>query len=173
MLFRSERVAALSQTLFGELNPVASEPDTLALRFAALLHEIGISIAHAGYHKHSSYILSQADMPGFSQAEQSRLARLVLAHRGKLSKIESLPARSMDWMQIVSIRLAALLCKTRTVEPLPTPRLRQTENGFTLALDRSWLDGHPLTEAVLEAEVEEWRGLGMDLLLVDRLPEFL
>jgi exopolyphosphatase/guanosine-5'-triphosphate,3'-diphosphate pyrophosphatase len=109
-------------------------------------------------------------MPGFSQAEQSRLARLVLAHRGKLSKIESLPARSVDWMQIVSIRLAALLCKTRTAETLPVPHLRQTEDGFTLALDRNWLDGHPLTEAVLEAEIDEWRGLGMDLLLVDRLP---
>ena len=54
------------------------------LRWAAALHETGISISYAGYHKHSCYILSQADMPGFSQGEQLRLARLVLAHRGKL-----------------------------------------------------------------------------------------
>jgi hypothetical protein len=48
--------------------------------------------------------------------------------------------------------------------------LKLTENGFILALDRDWLDSHPLTEAVLEAEVDEWRGLGMELLLVGQLP---
>jgi hypothetical protein len=40
--------ARRNDVLFGELNPKASEPDVLALRFAALSHEIGISSAHAG-----------------------------------------------------------------------------------------------------------------------------
>jgi exopolyphosphatase/guanosine-5'-triphosphate,3'-diphosphate pyrophosphatase len=36
----------------------------------ARLHEIGISIAQGAYHKHSAYILANADMPGFSRQEQ-------------------------------------------------------------------------------------------------------
>ena len=35
------------------------------LGWAAALHEIGLSISHSAYHKHSAYIASHADMPGF------------------------------------------------------------------------------------------------------------
>jgi len=78
---QAERVARFAQNIYENLNGEPSEADTTMLRWAASLHEIGISIAHTGYHKHSAYVLAQADMPGFSQKEQSRLSRLVLAHR--------------------------------------------------------------------------------------------
>ena len=48
------------------------------LSWAARLHEVGISVAHSGYHKHSAYILGNADMPGFSRMEQKRLSCLHL-----------------------------------------------------------------------------------------------
>ena len=51
------------------------------LGWAANLHEIGISVAHNAYHKHGAYILTYADMPGFSKKDQARLAMLVLGHR--------------------------------------------------------------------------------------------
>ena len=62
----------------------------------ARLHEIGISVAHSGYHKHSAYILANADMPGFSRMEQQRLARIVLAHRGKLGKMQDAGLEGAD-----------------------------------------------------------------------------
>jgi len=34
------------------------------LSWAALLHEIGLDIAHQQYHKHGEYIIAQADLPG-------------------------------------------------------------------------------------------------------------
>jgi exopolyphosphatase/guanosine-5'-triphosphate,3'-diphosphate pyrophosphatase len=61
----------------------ATRPALPAL--GGLLHEIGMSVAHSSYHKHSAYILGNADMPGFSRMDQGRLARIVLAHRGKLA----------------------------------------------------------------------------------------
>ena len=51
------------------------------LRWAALVHEIGTDIAYTAYHKHSAYILEQADMPGFSRQEQQILATLVLGEQ--------------------------------------------------------------------------------------------
>ncbi len=63
------------------------DADRMLLDWAARLAEVGLSIAHAQYHKHSAYVLSNADMPGFSRVEQQRLARIVLAHRGKLEKV--------------------------------------------------------------------------------------
>ena len=48
------------------------------------LHEIGLDVAHSGYHRHGAYLLENADMPGFAREEQLLLARLVGAHRRKL-----------------------------------------------------------------------------------------
>src|SRR5688572_7268368 len=87
---QAERVRGLSLLVFDALSPGADrddDPDRLMLEWAARLAETGLSIAHAAYHKHSAYVLSNADMPGFSRMEQARLARIVLAHRGKLGKV--------------------------------------------------------------------------------------
>lgn len=159
----AERVAALASRLHAGLAGAADESDERMLHWASMLHEIGISIAHAGYHKHSAYILSQADMPGFSQYEQERLARLVLAHRGKLSKLEGLPARSGDWTMVLALRLSALFNLSRADPALPHIDCKGTDRGYQVALPRAWLDAHPLTEAALEAEADEWRSLGVVL----------
>jgi exopolyphosphatase/guanosine-5'-triphosphate,3'-diphosphate pyrophosphatase len=160
---QAERVASLAAKLFAEMAPAPNEGDLLMLHWASALHEIGISIAHAAYHKHSAYIISQADMPGFSQMEQARLSRLILAHRGKLSKLEGLPARSPDWPIIYALRLATLLYLSHQDVELPHIGCRPTESGLQLLISRQWLDEHPLTEAALDGEANEWRSLGMKL----------
>jgi exopolyphosphatase/guanosine-5'-triphosphate,3'-diphosphate pyrophosphatase len=160
---QAERVARFAQDVHASLNGEPAEADAATLRWAASLHEIGISIAHTGYHKHSAYILAQADMPGFSQQEQDRLSRLVLAHRGKLTKLEDLPERSADWALIFALRLAALLCLSRRDLALPAPACKSSKSGFQLALPRGWLEEHPMTEAALEREAETWRAVGVKL----------
>jgi len=160
---QAERVARLAQNIHASLNDESSEADTAMLRWAASLHEIGISIAHAGYHKHSAYIVAQADMPGFSQKEQARLSRLVLAHRGKLTKIEDLPEQSADWALIFALRLATLFNLSRRDLALPIPACKASKSGFQLTLQRAWLEEHPMTEGALENETEEWRALGVRL----------
>ncbi len=160
---QGDRVEALALVLYRALaeREREREADELMLAWAARLHEIGLSIAHAAYHKHSAYILSNADMPGFSKDEQARLARIVLAHRGKLAKIEGLPARSPDWALVFCLRVAALLCRSRVDVPMPRLGARSTDSGFQLALAAGWLDEHPLTAAALEAEAEDWRAVGL------------
>ena len=37
------------------------------LRWAARLHEIGLTISHAQYHKHGGYLLQHGDLAGFSR----------------------------------------------------------------------------------------------------------
>ena len=160
---QAERVARLAHDIYGDLGGEPSEGDTTMLRWAASLHEIGISIAHAGYHKHSAYVLAQADMPGFSQKEQSRLSRLVLAHRGKLVKIGDLPESSAEWALIFALRLAVLFNLSRRDAKLPTPTCKSSKSGFQLSLPRAWLEEHAMTEAALEDEVEQWRSVGVRL----------
>jgi exopolyphosphatase/guanosine-5'-triphosphate,3'-diphosphate pyrophosphatase len=157
----AERVAALALALHRELADKRREGDELLLGWAARLHEIGLSIAHAGHHKHSAYILSNADMPGFSKDEQARLARIVLAHRGRLAKLEGLPARSPDWALVFCLRVAALVYRSRVDLSLPRLAARATDSGFQLGVAGDWLEAHPLTAAALESEAEDWRAVGM------------
>jgi len=66
-----ERVTRLSTTLAKQfLGKDASASSLQVLSWVASLHGIGIRVAHSGYHKHTAYILANADMPGFSKKEQ-------------------------------------------------------------------------------------------------------
>jgi hypothetical protein len=46
---------------------------------------------------------------------------------------------------------------------MPPMACKESKGGFQLALPRAWLDEHPMTEAALENETEEWRSVGVRL----------
>jgi len=136
------------------------DPDRLMLDWAARLAEVGLSIAHAQYHKHSAYVLSNADMPGFSRVEQQRLARIVLAHRGKLDKLGDDGLEDGDWNLVFALRLASTLLRRRTRVRLPAFRVSAGEARFSLDLPKSWLARNALTAAALETEARQWETVG-------------
>jgi len=158
------RVRAMALALYRQLRPrddVEEAPAALLLGWAAQLAEIGISVAHSSYHKHSAYILAHADMPGFSKRDQALLARLVLAHRGKLERVQALTRNSPEWPLIFCLRCAALLHRARDDAPPPEVGARETAGGFELQIDKDWLDGAPLTAAVLAEETGQWANVGI------------
>jgi exopolyphosphatase/guanosine-5'-triphosphate,3'-diphosphate pyrophosphatase len=124
-------------------------------------------VAHTGYHKHSAYILGNADMPGFSRMEQAHVALLVLCHRGTLEKAKPLVTESLDWTLIMALRLSCLFHRTRTPVEVPVLDATAKDRRFELKLPSSWLKRYPLTAAALKSEVREWRNLGFEL----RIPE--
>ena len=170
---QASRVAALASALWRDLieskAPPESKPHDDAehserlLNWASLLHEIGLSISHNGYHKHSAYILSNADMPGFSRKEQGTLAALALGQTGKLPKLKDLIEAEEDWRLVVCLRLAALLYRSRNDAPLPAIHLVADRKSYALQVPKAWLEGNPLTEYDLRQEVEEWRRVGKTL----------
>jgi exopolyphosphatase/guanosine-5'-triphosphate,3'-diphosphate pyrophosphatase len=162
---QSERVKALALKIYDALSPDAEredDPDRQLLEWAARLAETGLSIAHAQYHKHSAYVLSNADMPGFSRMEQARLARVVLAHRGKLGKVQE-GLEGADWKLVFALRLASLILRSRTDAPLPFLRVAADSGGFAIDLPQSWLDENALSAAALESEADHWKAVGMKL----------
>jgi exopolyphosphatase / guanosine-5'-triphosphate,3'-diphosphate pyrophosphatase len=163
---QADRVKNLSLTIYDALAPGADredDADRLMLEWAARLAEIGLSIAHAQYHKHSAYVLSNADMPGFSRMEQARLARLVLAHRGKLGKMQDAGLEAADWKLVFALRTASLILRSRSDARLPFLRVAADAGGFAIDLPQSWLDDNPLSAAALESEADRWKALGMKL----------
>jgi len=163
---QAERVRKLALTIYDALTPGAEredDADRQMLEWAARLAEIGLSIAHAQYHKHSAYVLSNADMPGFSRMEQARLARLALAQRGKLGKIQDAGLEGADWKLAFALRTASLVLRPRSDTRLPLLRVAADAGGFAIDLPQSWLDENPLSAAALEAEAEHWKAVGMKL----------
>lgn len=126
------------------------------LLWAARLHEIGLAIAHSGYHKHGAYLLANSDMPGFSSSEQKLLALLVRAHRRKfpLSLFKELEAAQKLRLQrlCVLLRMAVLLHRSRTDNDIPQIRYQAQGKSLMLHFPEGWLAEHPLTEADLEGE---------------------
>ena len=157
---QAQRVAELAARLYRHMSETERNPH---LAWAAALHEIGISIAHNGYHKHSAYVIGNADMPGFSRMEQAQLARLVLAHRGKLVKLQDLSPVPTDWALVFCLRLASLFCRSRTDLELPQLACEMTESGFRLLLPEALLEDRPLTAAALADEADEWKSIGLRL----------
>jgi len=163
---QADRVRALALTIYDALTPGGDredDPDRVMLEWAARLAEVGLSIAHAAYHKHSAYVLSNADMPGFSRMEQARLARLALAHRGKLGKVQDAGFESADWKLVFGLRLASLILRSRSDAKLPFLRVAADAGGFAIDLPQSWLEENPLSADALDAEARHWRAVGMKL----------
>ena len=162
---QSKRIINLALMLAAHLKPVLREKYFEAIRFiewAARLHEAGLTIAHNGYHKHSAYIIANADMPGFSRAEQQRLAFLILGHAGKLPKLtrQSSETSRSEWLSVACLRLAALFCRGRQDLDLADVRLALNGNRLVLDIEPAWLRLHPLTEYSLNQEIKHWQGLG-------------
>ncbi|HRH79964.1 MAG TPA: exopolyphosphatase [Thiobacillaceae bacterium] len=153
---QARRVERLATRLYRSLDSAAS-PDALRyLTWAAKLHEVGISIAHSGYHKHGAYILENADMPGFSRRDQVRLASLVRTSRGGLGKV-ALSDDDALWPMILCLRLSVLFHQARSPVELPVMRLRCEDGHCVLRLSAAWLAANPLTQTALQEEVAMWQ----------------
>ncbi len=160
---QAARVRDLAIRIYDQLAGKATgedDPDRMLLDWAARLAEVGLSIAHAQYHKHSAYVLSNADMPGFSRVEQQRLARIVLAHRGKLEKVRNDGLENGDWHLVFALRIASTLLRRRTRVRLPAFRAIAGDARYSLELPKSWLARNALTAAALESEARQWDAVG-------------
>ncbi len=91
---QAKRVLETTELLYSQWmaqNTKLAHPQLEALlKWAAMLHEVGLSINHSGMHRHSAYILQNSNLPGFNQEQQLLLAALVRFHR-KAIKLEELP----------------------------------------------------------------------------------
>ncbi len=139
--------------------------DARMLGWAAGLHELGLMIAHSGYHTHGSYVLEHSDIAGFSRQEQQMLAALVRTHRRNVPKsaFEALPDRlAVPARRLAALlRLAVLLNRAREATPIPVPELTAEDERLTLVVPQDVIDPRPLLRADLIGEVDGMAGLGV------------
>jgi len=79
----SHHVAALALKIFDQtrklhgLGPTGRE----YLEAAAVLHEIGLFLAHSQHHRHSYYLIRNAELLGFTENEKEIIANIARYHR--------------------------------------------------------------------------------------------
>ncbi|MFK8012629.1 MAG: exopolyphosphatase [Marinicellaceae bacterium] len=139
------------------------------LKWSAQLHELGLKISHSHFEKHAAYILSNADMPGFSNQEQLKLAVLVAVQRRKIKK---------DWIKklsdyqyqkilplIIIFRLAVIINRPRINCINEVESINFSENSVRITFKQGWLENHPLTFADLKSEAKYLTALDLDYII--------
>jgi exopolyphosphatase/guanosine-5'-triphosphate,3'-diphosphate pyrophosphatase len=169
-LEQAARVERTALELLEQVAPAwelgAPEPSRL-LGWAARLHELGLTIAHSGYHKHGAYVAANADLPGFSREDQEMLSLLILSHRRKFPREPNglLPeARATQVRRLAALlRVAVLLNRGRGRPPVPDVEACVEGDGLRLTFPEGWLEHHPLTQADLEQERSWLKSAGIPL----------
>jgi exopolyphosphatase/guanosine-5'-triphosphate,3'-diphosphate pyrophosphatase len=109
-------------------------------------------------------------MPGFPREEQLLLSALVGGHRRQLpaESFEDLlpPWDRLAEFLIVILRLAVLLHRGRSPQPLPDVHLTVKGRNITLELPQRWIKEHPLTLEDLEQERGYLKEAGFRLTIV-------
>ncbi|WP_312055063.1 exopolyphosphatase [Pantoea brenneri] len=153
-------------------NPRLANPQLAALlKWAAMLHEVGLTINHSGLQRHSAYILQNTNMPGFNQDQQMLLAALVRFHR-KAVKLDELPRVTLFKKKqfvplIFLLRLGTLLNNQRQATTRPdTLELKCDDGHWTLIFPAGYFSQNTLVQLDLEREQGYWNDVtGWKLIL--------
>jgi exopolyphosphatase/guanosine-5'-triphosphate,3'-diphosphate pyrophosphatase len=138
------------------------------LEWGALLHEVGQSISFQGFHKHSAYILTYTNMPGFNSEQQLVLATLARFHR-KALKLQEMPSFSLYKKKQITeliqvLRLAVVLNGQRNDEITLSFKLDVDGDCWSLSTDNpNWLEENKLLCADLLTEQEYWASVNWEL----------
>ncbi|CAK9885604.1 MAG: Exopolyphosphatase [Candidatus Erwinia impunctatus] len=172
---QARRVLDTTETLYiqwRDQNPKLAHPQLAALlKWAAMLHEVGLTINHSGLQRHSSYILQNTNLPGFSQDQQTLLATLVRYHR-KAVKVDEMPRmmlfKKKQFLPLIFLlRLGALLNNQRQATSTPTLLQLTTDDGhWTLTFREGYFTQNTLVQLDLEREQAYWKEVtGWQLLI--------
>jgi exopolyphosphatase / guanosine-5'-triphosphate,3'-diphosphate pyrophosphatase len=153
-------------------NPKLANPQLSALlKWAAMLHEVGLTINHSGMQRHSAYILQNTNMPGFNQDQQMLLAMLVRFHR-KAVKMDEMPRftlfKKKQFLPLVFLlRLGTLLNNQRQATTRPDSLKLSTDDGhWTLTFPTGYFSQNTLVQLDLEREQSYWNEVtGWNLIL--------
>ena len=139
-----EHVSRLALEMFDSLSEqdlFEAQPGERELLWAAaMLHDVGMTIAYDDHHKHSRYLIESAELPGFDPRERALIAQITRYHRKgvpKLGLIEPLSQKGDDQVLercAVILRLAEHLERGRD-QSVSNARLRANGGGVDLHLE--------------------------------------
>lgn len=139
------------------------------LKWAAMLHEVGLSINHKSAHRHSAYIIAHSDLPGFDSEQQNLLATLLRCHLKGFKKSDVRGTDRFQHRDILTLlrllRLAVLLNRSRQATALPQQlQLSINATEWTLTFEAGFLEQNPLIADDLNEEQTQLATLDLTLI---------
>lgn len=109
-----ERVAEFSLSIFDQLQGKLhtwGTPEKELLWSAAILHNSGVYISHSSHHKHSYYLIRNAELLGFTELELELIANIARYHRKSKPKKKHQPYHDLPHKQYQTMvrQLSAIL----------------------------------------------------------------
>jgi exopolyphosphatase/guanosine-5'-triphosphate,3'-diphosphate pyrophosphatase len=108
----SRQVTKLALSLFDQTAELhgLGPPERELLEVAGLLHDVGFAVAQSAHHKHSLYLIRNADLDGFGPEELAVIANVARYHRKALPSERHPDYQALSEGERVLVRrLAALL----------------------------------------------------------------
>lgn len=110
-LVHAEHIAGLAHQLLEALPgaglPAPGEPELVEA--AALLHDVGLAVDYDAHHKHSSYLILGAGLPGYTPREVALIASMARYHRKGTPQLGPLAPLCLPGDEELLLRGAALL----------------------------------------------------------------
>ncbi|EJM95968.1 Ppx/GppA phosphatase family protein [Herbaspirillum sp. YR522] len=157
---RARGVADTARGFFQLLKP-ASDAYARYLYWSAQLHETGLIVSPTGYHKHSSYMVANADMPGFTTREQRLMSTLILGQKGNLKKISEMLGDVDFAKALLALRLAVMFRHSHITLDLDKVRVK-LKSKIDIEIRRDYITDHPSISFWFQKEQEWWAGIGVD-----------
>ena len=157
---RARQVADIALGFFDMLKP-GNALYSKYLLWSALLHEAGLVVSHSGYHKHSAYLIANADLPGFTTREQRVVSTLILGQKGNLRKIGEVLSDADFAKAILALRLAVVFMHAHITFNVDDIRLKM-KNRIELEIKRDWMRNYPTVSYWMQKEQEWWSAVGID-----------
>lgn len=137
------------------------------LTWAALTHEVGLMVAHSGYHRHGAYLLTHSDLPGFTRQDQTIIAAMVVSHRRKIRDTleEPIQPHLQEKVKrlVLVLRLAVVFHRTRRDGDIPRYKVKPAKDGVKISFEPDWIQAQPLLLAELQQEQDYWKKVEYNL----------
>jgi exopolyphosphatase/guanosine-5'-triphosphate,3'-diphosphate pyrophosphatase len=141
----SRQVARLALTLFDELAALHNLPLSTRpyLEVAALLHDIGHAVSYERHHKHTYYLIHNADIPGLAERERELVARVARYHRRSPPNPAHSDMKGLSPSEARTVRKLATLLRVADSldrshqQPIKSLKASKTKDSVTLHLNAS------------------------------------
>jgi|TARA_B110000091_G_scaffold213254_1_gene262092 exopolyphosphatase/guanosine-5'-triphosphate,3'-diphosphate pyrophosphatase len=168
----ARRITSQAHNLFDQLafySTLKKDNGYKLLTASCALLEIGLLLEYKHHQQHGAYIVNNADLPGFSQAERQLLATFIQLYKGDinlalLTEQTAVDAKTTCYLLII-LRLAVILCHRRKDDVLPCYQTKLIHQTIELSLPKSWLTAHPLIVDELKQENQHLQIIGFSLII--------